>query len=99
MVKLNVEQIRKLIKQIAQERDVKESLVEKALKDAIVTAIKKGKNIKGNLIVEFTDEGIKPYLVELKEIFEEKKKQRGKFLISINTNSWRERFFTKRTEV
>ena len=77
MVKLNVEQIRKLIKQIAQERDVKESLVEKALKDAIVTAIKKGKNIKGNPIVEFTDEGIKPYLVELKEVFEEKKKQSG----------------------
>ncbi len=77
MAQLNVEQIRKLIKQIAQERDVKESLVEKALKDAIVTAIKKGKNLKGNLIVEFTEEGIKPYLVELKEVFEKKKREAG----------------------
>lgn len=77
MARLNLEQIKKLIKQIAEERDVKESLVEKALKDAIVTAIKRGKNIKGNLIVEFTDEGIKPYLVELKEVFENKKRQAG----------------------
>ena len=77
MAQLNLEQIKKLIKQIAEERDVKESLVEKALKDAIVTAIKRGKNIKGNLIVEFTDEGIKPYLVELKEVFENKKREAG----------------------
>ncbi len=77
MVKLNLEQIKRLIKQIAQERDVKESLVEKALKDAIVTAIKKGKGIKGNLIVEFTEEGIKPYLVQIKEKFEEEKRKAG----------------------
>jgi N utilization substance protein A len=79
MANISVEQIKKLIEKIAEERDVKESLVEKALKDAIVTAIKKGKKLpKGtNLIVEFTDEGIKPYLVELKESFEEKKRKEG----------------------
>jgi len=87
MARLNLEQIKKLIKQIAEERDVKESLVEKALKDAIVTAIKRGKNIKGNLIVEFTDEGIKPYLVELKEVFENKKRQAGEIF---NIDSYRQ---------
>ncbi|NPB05033.1 MAG: transcription termination factor NusA [Aquificae bacterium] len=80
MAAISVEQIKKLIKQIAQERDVKEALVEKALKDAIVTAIKKGKGIEGNLIVEFTEEGIKPYLVELKEVFEEKKRKEGQIV-------------------
>jgi N utilization substance protein A len=78
--KINVEQIKKLIEQIAKERDVKESLVEKALKDAIVTAIKKGKNVKGNLIVEFTEEGIKPYLVELEDLYLEQKKKEGQIV-------------------
>lgn len=78
--KINVEQIKRLIEQIAKERDVKESLVEKALKDAIVTAIKKGKNIKGNLIVEFTEEGIKPYLVELEDLYLERKKKEGQIV-------------------
>ena len=75
--KISLEQIKKLIERIAKERDVKETLVEKALKDAIVTAIKRGKGIKGNLIVEFTEEGIKPYLVELEELYLEKAKKRG----------------------
>jgi N utilization substance protein A len=78
--KIGLQQIKRLIEQIARERDVKESLVEKALKDAIVTAIKKGKGIKGNLIVEFTEEGIKPYLVELKEEFLRKKRQEGQIV-------------------
>ena len=78
--KISLEQIRKLIERIAKERDVKESLVEKALKDAIVTAIKRGKNIKGNLIVEFTDEGIKPYLVELEDLFIEKAREKGEIV-------------------
>ncbi len=79
MATISVEQIRKLIEKIAEERDVKESLVEKALKDAIATAIKRGKNLPGgtNLIVEFTDEGIKPYLVEPKEVFEREKREKG----------------------
>jgi len=75
--KIGLQQLKKLIEQIARERDVKESLVEKALKDAIVTAIKKGKGIRGNLIVEFTEEGIKPYIVELEEIFLKGKRQEG----------------------
>ena len=78
--RISLEQIKKLIEQIAKERDVKESLVEKALKDAIVTAIKKGKNVKGNLIVEFTPEGIKPYLVELKDSFLEQKRKEGQIV-------------------
>ncbi len=79
MANVRVEQIKKLIEKIAEERNVKESLVEKALKDAIVTAIKKGKKLpkEVNLIVEFTDEGIKPYLVELKGEFERKKREAG----------------------
>ena len=82
--KISLEQIKKLIERIAKERDVKESLVEKALKDAIVTAIKKGKNLRGNLIVEFTEEGIKPYLVELEELFLEKAKQKGEIVNPAN---------------
>ena len=78
--KISVEQIKRLIEQVAKERDVKESLVEKALKDAIVTAIKKGKGVKGHLIVEFTDEGIKPYLVELKEVFLKRKQREGQIV-------------------
>ena len=78
--KIGLQQIKRLIEQIARERDVKESLVEKALKDAIVTAIKKGKGVKGNLIVEFTEEGIKPYLVELQEEFLRKQRQEGRIV-------------------
>ncbi len=78
--KISVEQIKRLIEQVAKERDVKESLVEKALKDAIVTAIKKGKGVRGHLIVEFTDEGIKPYLVELKEVFLKRKQKEGQIV-------------------
>ncbi len=79
MANVKVEQIKKLIEKIAEERDVKESLVERALKDAIATAIKRGKKLpKGiNLIVEFTDEGVKPYVLELKESFEERKRKEG----------------------
>ncbi len=78
--KISVEQIKKLIEQVAKERDVRESLVEKALKDAIVTAIKKGKGLRGNLIVEFTDEGIKPYLVEPLEVFIKRKQREGEIV-------------------
>ncbi len=77
MNRIDLEQLKRLIQQIARERDVKESLVEKALKDAIATAIKKAKKIKGNLIIEFTEEGIKPYLVYLKKAYEEEKRQKG----------------------
>ncbi|HIC09377.1 MAG TPA: transcription termination factor NusA [Aquificales bacterium] len=78
--KISVEQIKRLIEQIAKERDVRESLVEKALKDAIVTAIKKGKGVRGNLIVEFTEEGIKPYLVEPVEVFLKRKQREGEIV-------------------
>ena len=79
MATISMEQIRKLIEKIAEERDVKETLVEKALKDAIATAIKKGKRLpkETNLIVEFTDEGIKPFLIEPLESFKRKKISEG----------------------
>jgi N utilization substance protein A len=79
MATISMEQIRKLIEKIAEERDVKETLVEKALKDAIATAIKKGKKLpkETNLIVEFTDEGIKPFLIEPLESFKRKKISEG----------------------
>jgi N utilization substance protein A len=79
MASVNLEQIKKLIEKIAEERDVKEALVEKALKDAIATAIKKGKKLprEANLIVEFTEEGIKPFLVEPLREFEKERRERG----------------------
>ncbi|NPA32870.1 MAG: transcription termination factor NusA [Aquificae bacterium] len=63
MVKSEIE---KLIEQVAKEHDLPERVVEKALKNAIATAIKKDKKIKDELDVEFTDEGIKVYVVRKK---------------------------------
>ncbi len=62
-----VKNIRKLIDQVAKEKDLPERVVEYALKNAIAIAIKKDKRIKEHLDIEFTDEGIKVYVVRKKE--------------------------------
>ena len=59
-----VKNIRKLIEQVAKEKDLPERVVEYALKNAIAIAIKKDKRIKEKLDIEFTDEGIKVYMVK-----------------------------------
>ncbi len=74
-----VKNIRKLIEQVAKEKDLPERVVEYALKNAIVIAVKKAKRIRENLDVEFTDEGIKVYIVRRKG----KKKER--FPLDIST--------------
>ena len=63
MVKAALE---KLIEQVAKEHDLPERVVEKALKNAIAIAIKRDKKIKDDLEVEFTNEGIKVYVVRRK---------------------------------
>ena len=59
-------QLQKLIEQVATEHDLPERIVERALKNAIITAIRKERRIKDELEVEFTDEGIKVYVVKKK---------------------------------
>ncbi len=59
-----VKNIRKLIEQVAKEKDLPERVVEYALKNAIAIAIKKDKRIREPLDIEFTDEGIKVYVVK-----------------------------------
>lgn len=58
-----VKNIRKLIEQVAKEKDLPERVVEYALKNAIAIAIKKDKRIRDNLEIEFSDEGIKVFVV------------------------------------
>ncbi len=58
-----VKNIRKLIEQVAKEKDLPERVVEYALKNAIAIAIKKDRKLKDKLDIEFTDEGIKVYVV------------------------------------
>lgn len=62
-----VKNIRRLIEQVAKEKDLPEKVVEFALKNAIAIAIKKDKRIREQLDIEFTDEGIKVYIVRKKE--------------------------------
>jgi len=62
-----VKNIKKLIEQVAKEKDLPERVVEYALKNAIAIAIKKDKRIRENIDIEFTDEGIRVYLVRGKE--------------------------------
>jgi len=59
----SVQTLKKLIEKIAEERNISPKIVEKALKDSIATAIKKAYRLKGSIHIEFTDEGIKAYLV------------------------------------
>ena len=74
-----VKNIRKLIEQVAKEKDLPERVVEYALKNAIAIAIKKDKRIKDNLDIEFTDEGIKVYVVR------KKGKRKDRFPLDIST--------------
>ncbi len=74
-----VKNIRKLIEQVAKEKDLPERVVEYALKNAIAIAIKKDKRIKDNLDIEFTDEGIKVYVVR------KKGKRKERFPLDIST--------------
>ncbi len=61
-----VKNLRRIIEQVAKEKDVPEWSVEKALKNAIALAVKKDKKIKEHLEVELEDEGIKIYVVRRK---------------------------------
>ena len=61
-----VKNIKRLIEQVAKEKDLPERVVEYALKNAIAIAIKKDKKIKERLDIEFTEEGIKVYIVKKK---------------------------------
>lgn len=74
-----VKNIRKLIEQVAREKDLPERVVEYALKNAIAIAIKKDKRIRDTLDIEFTDEGIKVYVVK------KKGKRRERFPLDIST--------------
>ena len=58
-----VKNIRRLIEQVAKEKDLPERVVEYALKNAIAIAIKKDKKIKDSLDIEFEDDGIKVFIV------------------------------------
>ncbi len=61
-----VKNLKKLIEQVAKEKDIPEWSVEKALKNAIVLAIKKDKNIKQPLEVHLEGDGIKIYVIDKK---------------------------------
>ncbi|HIQ31349.1 MAG TPA: transcription termination factor NusA [Aquifex aeolicus] len=62
-----VKNIRKLIEQVAKEKDLPERVVEYALRNAIAIAIKKDRKIRDNLDIELTDEGIKVYIARGRE--------------------------------
>jgi len=64
-----VRNLKKLIEQVAKDKNLPEWLVEKALKNSIVLAIKKDKKLKNNLEVELTEDGIKVYQVRKGEKF------------------------------
>ena len=74
-----VKNIRRLIEQVAKEKDLPERVVEYALKNAIAIAIRKDKRIKESLDIEFTDEGIKVYVVR------KKGKRKERFPLEIST--------------
>ena len=61
-----VKNIKKLIEHVAKEKDLPERVVEYALKNALAIAIKKDRRIRDSLDIEFTDEGIKVYVVRRK---------------------------------
>jgi N utilization substance protein A len=54
-----VRNLKKLIEQVAKDKNLPEWLVEKGLKNSIVLAIKKDRKLKNNLEVELTEDGIK----------------------------------------
>lgn len=74
-----VKNIRKLIEQVAKEKDLPERVVEYALKNAIAIAIRKDKRIRDPLDIEFADDGIKVYIVK------KKGKRKERFPLNIST--------------
>ncbi len=61
-----VKNLRKLIEQVAKEKDIPEWSVERALKNAIALAIKKDKKFRQPLEVHLEDDGIKIYVIDKK---------------------------------
>ncbi|MGB9874172.1 MAG: transcription termination/antitermination protein NusA, partial [Hydrogenobacter sp.] len=61
-----VKNLKKLIEQVAKEKNLPEWTVENALKNAIALAVKKDRRLKENLRVELLEEGIKVYIVRRK---------------------------------
>ncbi len=55
--------IKRLIESVAKEKNLPPALVERALKNAIITGIRKEKKIKSRLDIEFSDEGIEVFEV------------------------------------
>jgi len=58
-----VKNLKKLIEQVAKEKNLPEWIVERALKNAIALAVRKEKKLRENLEVELTDDGIKVYTI------------------------------------
>lgn len=61
-----VKNLKKLIEQVAKEKDIPEWSVEKALKNAIALAIRKDKNLKQPLEVHLENDSIKIYMLNKK---------------------------------
>lgn len=59
-----VKNLKKLIEQVAKEKNLPEWIVEGALKNAIALAVKKDRRLKEHLQVELLEEGIKVYIVK-----------------------------------
>ncbi|ADO44433.1 transcription termination factor NusA [Hydrogenobacter thermophilus TK-6] len=59
-----VKNLKKLIEQVAKEKNLPEWIVEGALKNAIALAVKKDRKLKEHLQVELLEEGIKVYIVK-----------------------------------
>ncbi|MGC8852853.1 MAG: NusA N-terminal domain-containing protein, partial [Hydrogenobacter sp.] len=54
-----VKNLKKLIEQVAKEKNLPEWTVENALKNAIALAVKKDRKLKENIQVELLEDGIK----------------------------------------
>lgn len=61
-----VKNLKKLIEQVAKEKNLPEWTVENALRNAIALAVKKDRKLKEDLRVELLEEGIKVYIVKRK---------------------------------
>ncbi len=61
-----VKNLKKLIEQVAKEKNLPEWTVENALKNAIALAVKKDRKLKENIQVELLEDGIKVYIVRRK---------------------------------
>lgn len=59
-----VRNLKKLIEQVAKEKDLPEWIVENALKNSIALAVKKEGKLKENIQIDLLDEGIKVYVLK-----------------------------------